>query len=99
MSTEGSGLRFEEFGRAYQASVEAGRRLLCGSDGTTEPQDRLRRLPPQVLAIARRVQAELLREIESECPRVKGHLGPSAAGVQPGRAFSPDDFVWRTLGR
>jgi hypothetical protein len=91
--------RLEEFRRAYRASEEEGRRVLGGTAQDGAVRDRLRQLPPEVLAVARRVQENLLREIEAECPRGTVRRGPPAGVIRAGAACSPGDYMWRTLGR
>ena len=96
MTREEMAARMEEFRTAYRVSVEAGRRL-------AEPRERAERvekrppLPPALWAAGRRMQGALLREIEAECPRPRVPVRGFPAGS--GGQMSPDNFMWRTMGR
>jgi len=96
MTREDMAARMEEFRAAYRVSMEAGRRLTEPVGRSVRAEDRLQ--PPLVVrAAARRVQAELLREIDADCPRPRVPVRGAAAGT--GEQLSPDNFVWRTMGR
>jgi hypothetical protein len=88
--------RMAEFRAAYRVSMEAGRRLTEPVARSGRASDRLQ-LPLAARATARRVQTELLREIEADCPRPRVPVRGASAGT--GEQLSPDNFVWRTMGR
>ncbi len=96
MTREEMAARLEEFRGAYLASQEAGRRLEGQAGRSGRATDRLR-LPPAVQAAGRRVHAELLQAIEADCPRPRVAVRGGPAGA--GELLSPDNFVWRTMGR
>jgi hypothetical protein len=96
MTREEMAARMEEFRAAYRVSVEAGRRLTEPGEQRGRAEDRPQ-LSLAVRTAARRVQAELMREIEVDCPRPRVPVRGASAGA--GEQLSPDNFVWRTMGR
>jgi hypothetical protein len=96
MTREELAARMEEFRAAYRVSMEAGGRLTEPVGRSGRSAERLQP-PREVRAAARRVQAELLRGIEADCPRPRVPVRGAAAGT--GEQLSPDNFVWRTMGR
>ncbi len=96
MTREEMAARMEEFRMAYRVSVEAGRRLTEAVERSGRAENRPQ--PPLgARAAGRRVQADLVREIEADCPRLRVPVRGAAAGSEG--QLSPENFVWRTMGR
>ena len=96
MTREGLAARMEEFRAAYRVSVEAGRRLTEPVERSGRAEDRPQ-LPLAARTAARRAQAELMREIDVDCPRPR--VPVRGASARAGEQLSADNFVWRTMGR
>lgn len=90
--------RLERFRLDYAKSVEASRALAAQAAPGGDLERWMRSCPPGVLAAARREQAVLARELETDMPRPRPRPARPAGGT-PKVRLSPEDFAVRTMER
>jgi hypothetical protein len=97
-TTEELKARLEAFRIEYRKSQEAGQRLAAELAPAGDAAGWLRSRAPAIRAAARREQAALARELETDFPR-RQRPERAAGSSAGGGAMTPDNFAFRTMGR